>query len=102
MPAKAMVPVEAFPVVHLAPCMALGFVRHPTVRRHFHVSTLIHRFRGHGPLLQEHGPFHRAVVSAAMGGGCDGRRRGADNRSSLTADLVFHHPDPRRGTSCDT
>ena len=52
MPAKATIPVEALPGVHLAPCMALGFGRHMTVRRHFHVSTLIDRFRSHGPLLQ--------------------------------------------------
>ncbi len=52
MAAKALVPVGAFPCVHLAPCMALGFGRHKTVRRHCLVSTLIHCFRGHGPLLQ--------------------------------------------------
>ncbi len=78
MAAKAMIPVEALPCVHLAPCMALGFGRHTTVRRYprvstlIHlapcmalgfgrhttvrryprVSTLIHRSRGRGPLLQ--------------------------------------------------
>jgi hypothetical protein len=51
-PPKAIVPFAAVPCIHLAPCMALGFGRHMTVRRHSHVSSLIHRFRGHGPLLQ--------------------------------------------------
>ena len=51
MPAKAMVPVDALPYIHLA-SEPLGFGRHMTVRRHSHVSALIHRFRGHGPLLQ--------------------------------------------------
>jgi hypothetical protein len=40
MPAKAIVPVEAFPCIH--------------------------RFRGHGPLLQEPGPSCRAAVSVAV------------------------------------
>ncbi len=51
MPAKAMVPVDALPYIHLA-SEPLGFGRHMTVRRHSHVSALIHRFRGHGSLLQ--------------------------------------------------
>ncbi len=59
MPAKAMVPGEALPCIHLA-SEPLGFGKHMTVRRHSHVSALIHRFRGHGPLLQVvvHPPDH--------------------------------------------